>query len=321
MRAQQDQKLGTYLCNVRLDSLKVKELLHQLKVVRDRVDHCHYELAAVDHMCCGLAQVEVGELGNTVPAIVNVSETAGIHLVSAHSGAYSVMLFVSATILSVTPSGAGPPLEMLYLPRTWSIRMKEHQHPHGAAKVAHLIPKSSFGPPGLWLAVRINPPRHFFLRINAETAGVERIPLVPTITRPTYAPRGESQRTAVNQPKLRAAQHETTGIPTVWRWEMGDRVTAKTTGVGTNPVGTRHLENGLRRFLHEVAPIAADHEGRARQRAFVVEWCLDGIERRLDKVFEIAAQTKPSNSSRWDRRCTPSARDGAGGGRGGSAWA
>ena len=50
------------------------------------------------------------------------------------------------------------------------------------APFTYLTPKSPFGPPGLWDAVRINPPRADRRRISAETAGVESKPLVPTMT-------------------------------------------------------------------------------------------------------------------------------------------
>ena len=58
-------------------------------------------------------------------------------------------------------SGAGPPLPMLYL-----------------------MPKSSVGPPGLWLAERMMPPKARCLRMTLEAAGVERMPPRPTSTRP-----------------------------------------------------------------------------------------------------------------------------------------
>ena len=44
---------------------------------------------------------------------------------------------------------------------------------------AYLTPKSSSGPPGLWLAVRMKPPRALRRRISAETAGVESRPDAP----------------------------------------------------------------------------------------------------------------------------------------------
>ena len=58
---------------------------------------------------------------------------------------------------SVTCSGAGPPLAILYL-----------------------TPKSPFGPPGLWLADRTMPPRAACLRMTQDIAGVERSPLRPS---------------------------------------------------------------------------------------------------------------------------------------------
>ena len=71
------------------------------------------------------------------------------------------MVLVCAKIASVTFSGAGPPLPMLYL-----------------------MPKSALGPPGLWLADRMKPPKAPIPRISAETAGVDnRLPL-PTRIRP-----------------------------------------------------------------------------------------------------------------------------------------
>jgi hypothetical protein len=63
-----------------------------------------------------------------------------------------------------------------------------------SATFAHLIPKSSVGPPGLWLAVKMNPPRALRRRINADTAGVERIPFVPTMTFATCQKDRESVR-------------------------------------------------------------------------------------------------------------------------------
>ena len=52
----------------------------------------------------------------------------------------------------------------------------------------YLIPKSSSGPPGLWLAVKMKPPYASppcLLRIIAETAGVDRRPSLPIQTFPT----------------------------------------------------------------------------------------------------------------------------------------
>ena len=46
----------------------------------------------------------------------------------------------------------------------------------------NFIPKSSFSPPGLWLAVRMIPPSQPFFLIKQETAGVESIPFCPTIS-------------------------------------------------------------------------------------------------------------------------------------------
>lgn len=71
---------------------------------------------------------------------------------------YDLSVFVISKILSVTPSGAGPPLDTLYL-----------------------MPKSAFGPPGLWLAVRRMPPATLRLRMRLLTAGVERMPFWPTM--------------------------------------------------------------------------------------------------------------------------------------------
>lgn len=61
-------------------------------------------------------------------------------------------------ILSVIPSGAGPPLLTL-----------------------NLMPKSAFGPPGLWLAVKRMPPSTLRLRMRLLTAGVDRMPFCPTM--------------------------------------------------------------------------------------------------------------------------------------------
>lgn len=58
----------------------------------------------------------------------------------------------------VTFSGAGPPLDTLYL-----------------------IPKSLSGPPGLWLAVRRIPPSALYFRITLDAAGVDRIESWPTM--------------------------------------------------------------------------------------------------------------------------------------------
>ena len=65
---------------------------------------------------------------------------------------------VRAKIASVIFSGAGPPLPILYL-----------------------MPKSSCGPPGLWLADRISPPNALYLRMTCEAAGVDRMPPCPTM--------------------------------------------------------------------------------------------------------------------------------------------
>jgi hypothetical protein len=62
---------------------------------------------------------------------------------------------------SVTFSGAGPPLPILYL-----------------------MPKSSVGPPGLWLADSTMPPKALYLRMTLEAAGVDRMPPRPTRMRP-----------------------------------------------------------------------------------------------------------------------------------------
>src|ERR1700719_1947039 len=58
------------------------------------------------------------------------------------------MVLVCAKIASVTFSGAGPPLPMLYL-----------------------MPKSPWGPPGLWLADRMKAPKAPIARISAESGG------------------------------------------------------------------------------------------------------------------------------------------------------
>ena len=74
---------------------------------------------------------------------------------------YCVIDRVRAKIASVSFSGAGPPFAALYL-----------------------MPKSPSGPPGLWLAERMMPPKARYLRIRCEAAGVESSPPRPTITRP-----------------------------------------------------------------------------------------------------------------------------------------
>ena len=56
---------------------------------------------------------------------------------------------VRSWIASVSVSGAGPPFPALYL-----------------------MPKSPSGPPGLWLADRMMPPKALYLRIRCEAAGV-----------------------------------------------------------------------------------------------------------------------------------------------------
>ena len=72
-----------------------------------------------------------------------------------------MIVLVRAKIASVIFSGAGPPLPILYL-----------------------MPKSSCGPPGLWLADSTSPPNALYLRMILEAAGVERMPPWPTITLP-----------------------------------------------------------------------------------------------------------------------------------------
>lgn len=51
-------------------------------------------------------------------------------------------------------------------------------------EILNLIPKSPFGPPGLWLAVKMMPPMALIFLIIQETAGVERIPFCPITKRP-----------------------------------------------------------------------------------------------------------------------------------------
>lgn len=58
----------------------------------------------------------------------------------------------------MTPSGAGPPFDTLYL-----------------------IPKSLFGPPGLCEAVKRIPPSALYFLMILDAAGVERIESFPTI--------------------------------------------------------------------------------------------------------------------------------------------
>lgn len=48
-------------------------------------------------------------------------------------------------------------------------------------EVLYLIPKSLSGPPGLWLAVSTMPPVALYFLIIQDTAGVDKIPLWPTI--------------------------------------------------------------------------------------------------------------------------------------------
>ena len=47
----------------------------------------------------------------------------------------------------------------------------------------NLTPKSSFGPPGLWLADMMIPPSVLFSLIRWLAAGVDKIAPCPTITR------------------------------------------------------------------------------------------------------------------------------------------
>jgi len=69
---------------------------------------------------------------------------------------YSAMVLVNSYVLLVKSSWAGPPFLALYL-----------------------IPKSFSGPPGLWEAVKINPPKHcccspeFNFLMYPEIAGVD----------------------------------------------------------------------------------------------------------------------------------------------------
>ena len=67
------------------------------------------------------------------------------------------MVWVRAYMASVMVSEAGPPAAPL-----------------------NLMPKSSSGPPGLWLAERMMPPWALYLRMMQEAAGVERMPPRPT---------------------------------------------------------------------------------------------------------------------------------------------
>jgi hypothetical protein len=71
------------------------------------------------------------------------------------------MTRLRANTASVTFSGAGPPFPVLYL-----------------------MPKSSSGPPGLWLAERMMPPKARCLRMTHDIAGVDRMPPCPTSARP-----------------------------------------------------------------------------------------------------------------------------------------
>jgi hypothetical protein len=72
---------------------------------------------------------------------------------------YFVMVLVLSYILFVTLSGAGPPLDTLYL-----------------------IPKSFSGPPGLWLAVSKIPPVALYFLITLEAAGVDSMESFPIIS-------------------------------------------------------------------------------------------------------------------------------------------
>ena len=47
------------------------------------------------------------------------------------------------------------------------------------------MPKSLFGPPGLWLAVNKIPPYALYFLMTFEAAGVERIPSLPMMNFPT----------------------------------------------------------------------------------------------------------------------------------------
>ena len=69
--------------------------------------------------------------------------------------------FSTFSLEVVTFSAAGPPLAPL-----------------------NLMPKSPSGPPGLWLADRMSPPKAPCWRITQLAAGVDRMPPCPTSTRP-----------------------------------------------------------------------------------------------------------------------------------------
>jgi hypothetical protein len=99
----------------RADRIEVEELLHQLGIVGDRIDH-------LDR---------------------HPLERGGADRVEIDIGASAILLEIDpwsrAKIASVIFSGAGPPLPILYL-----------------------MPKSSVGPPGLWLAERMMPPKALY---------------------------------------------------------------------------------------------------------------------------------------------------------------
>ena len=89
---------------------------------------------------------------------------------------YCLRVLVWSVILAVSDSGAGAPFPPLYL-----------------------MPKSFSGPPGLWLAVRMNAPKgrapsgDLRRRTTADTAGVLISPSTPTMT--SLTPLASAMRT------------------------------------------------------------------------------------------------------------------------------
>ena len=79
----------------------------------------------------------------------------------------------------------------------------------------YLMPKSSSGPPGLWLAVKMKPPYASppcLLRIIAETAGVDRRPSFPIQTFPTPFAAAMRQMTGIAVSEKYLPSPETTKV-------------------------------------------------------------------------------------------------------------
>ena len=70
-----------------------------------------------------------------------------------------LIILLFAKIASVIFSGAGPPFAVLYL-----------------------MPKSSSGPAGLWLADKMIPPKVAYFLMMCDAAGVDNMPPCPTST-------------------------------------------------------------------------------------------------------------------------------------------